>query len=153
MSQSKIPSANYVIIINAITVIVLSFAIVYFFDFTFPEMDVDHKRRLGQAATFINIFAALFLSYKFIQSNRYKQREVEIFTLDNELSKKHHLVKFDVYTEKELNNWADKINKEREKLYQELQNIFDLGKLESAHIVMGLILVVISSSLQMISAG
>lgn len=142
-----------VIIANIFTVVTLSFAIVFIFDFSFPDLGIDLKRKLSQAGTFMNIMAALFLSYKFILKDRYYSRESELYKKDEDLTKQFELAKHDIHTKDDLNEWAEKINLQRENIYDEMQNIYDLNKLDSAHIIMGLILIVLGSTLQMVGAG
>ena len=122
---------------------VLSFAIVFIFDFSFPDLDTALKSKLSQAGTFMNIMAALFLSYKFILKDRYNSRESELYKEDENLIKQFDLAKHDIHTKDDLNEWAERVNLQREKIYDEMKNIFDLNKLDSAHILMGLILIVL----------
>ena len=101
----------------------------------------------------MNIMAALFLSYKFILKGRYYSRESELYKKDEDLTTQFELAKHDIHTKDDLNEWAEKINLQRDNIYDEIQNIYDINKLDSAHIIMGLISIVLGSTLQIVGAG
>jgi len=138
---------------NLFIVVVTAVSMAFVFDFSLPELAPEVKRKCTQIGTFLNLMAALFLAYKFIQQGRYKSRELELYKKDDRLPKQFELAKHSIYAQEQFDRWAQSLNEEREKIYSELRNIFSLDRLESAHIILGLALVCIGSFLQMIGSG
>jgi hypothetical protein len=138
---------------NLFIVVVTAVSMAFVFDFSLPELAPEVKRKCTQIGTFLNLMAALFLAYKFIQQGRYKSRELELYKKDDRLTKQFELAKHSIYAQEQFDSWAQALNEEREKIYSELRNIFSLDRLESAHIILGLALVCIGSFLQMIGSG
>ncbi|HHC6517437.1 hypothetical protein HYO14_22440 [Vibrio parahaemolyticus] len=153
MKEDKIKSVRFTVTINVLTVVILAWAVVYALDLSFPDLDKDFKRKLSQAGTFINIIAALFLSYKFIQSERYNNRELFIYKKDEALENSFQLAKHNIHDKNSLDRLENNLADEREALYTELNNIIALDKLDKIHVLMGLICVVIGSAFQIVGAG
>lgn len=153
MSKEKVRSVKLTVFVNVMTVVAVAFAVIFWLDLGFPDLEPDLKRRLSQSGTFINILAALFLSYRFIQSERYQSRELLIFKKDELLEKSFQQAKHDIHDQKSLDQLKYDLSTEREELYTELNNIMSLDKLDKIHVLMGLICVVIGSMLQIVGAG
>lgn len=153
MKEDRVRSVKFYVMTSIIAILITSLFFVFFIDLTFPNLDQDFKRRLNQAGTAINILAALFLSYKFIQSERYQKRERIIYEKDKDVVSALKLDKHNIHDQLLLNDLVEKSNDRQEKLYEELNNIMSLDELDKAHILIGLVCVVLGSCFQIVGAG
>jgi amino acid permease len=97
LKEDKVRSVKFYVMVSIMAVLISSLLFVFFIDLTFPNLDQDFKRKLNQAGTAINILAALFLSYKFIQSERYQKRERIIYEEHKDMISMLKLAKHNIH--------------------------------------------------------
>ncbi|WP_409011710.1 hypothetical protein [Aeromonas salmonicida] len=153
MSKEKIPSPIFSVSLTLILIIGLPLVWWFFLDFPMNTISAEESRKFSQIGSSINLLAGLSMIVRFLWLNRYEKRLEHIYKIDDLIVSKFNLLKHDTYDEKTKEKVLAQFKKEQAPLYKELDNYLKFNKVESIHMIIGIVGLFFGTLFQIIGAG
>lgn len=153
MSKEKIPSPIFSVSLTLILIIGLPLVWWFFLDFPMSTISTEESRKFSQIGSSINLLAGLSMIVRFLWLNRYEKRLEHIYKIDDLIVSKFNLLKHDTYDEKTQEKVLAQFKKEQAPLYKELDNYLKFNKVESIHMIIGIVGLFFGTLFQIIGAG
>ncbi|UNU28360.1 MULTISPECIES: hypothetical protein [Aeromonas] len=153
MSKEKIPSPIFSVSLTLILIIGLPLVWWFFLDFPMNTISTEESRKFSQIGSSINLLAGLSMIVRFLWLNRYEKRLEHIYKIDDLIVSKFNLLKHDTYDEKTKEKVLAQFKKEQAPLYKELDNYLKFNKVESIHMIIGIVGLFFGTLFQIIGAG
>jgi len=152
-SVEKIPSLKKSVSITILCIVVFPFFWFCFLDFPMLTLSKVMARKFAQIGLYINLISALSMIVRYLWLKQYKKRLGEIYKLDDALIAQHEHITHLIF-DQESKNKADKdLTFDQSKLYEELSNLFKFEKVESIHMIIGIVGLGVGTFFQLLSAG
>lgn len=153
MSSDKIPSIKKSVSLTLACVVGLPIYWWFFIDFPMDTLDEVSARKFAQIGLVINLVAGLSMVVRYLWLNSYKRKLKRIYKLDDLMVSKYEQLKHHTYSQDSKDKAEEQFRLEQEPLYKELENYLMFDKVESIHMIIGIIGLGVGTCLQMIAAG
>jgi hypothetical protein len=153
MSLEKIPSLRKSVGLTLVTIIGMPILWWLFFDFSIVGMTHEVKIKFSQIGLLINFIAGLSMIVRYLWLNRYKKRVEQIYKIDDLLVMKYDQLKRESYNESEQLKATNDLKDEQGPLYKEIESYIEFDKVESIHMIIGILGLTVGTLFQMIGAG
>ncbi len=141
----ELPSLKWQLTGNITISFIACFAMIFFGEYDLAKIFT----RMGVILCFL---ATIFAAYRLIFKNTLKEKESELFHLDELATISREAASHNSYTEETYSKIQAEYDRDQNAIYNELSNVINIGEREKAHLKLSIVLLAIGTVFQIVGA-